>query len=97
MTFQTERIPTLHRSALICLLMFCFLFGLPTMAQAQNGQGQRSPAEIEWDAQQKLNAQKKLNQQREQDIQKDTEKLLQLATELKQYVDTTTSRRCRSA
>ena len=50
---------------------------------------QRSPAEIEWDTQQKLNAQKKLNEQRQQDIKKDTDKLLQLATELKQYVDKT--------
>jgi hypothetical protein len=59
------------------------------MAHAQAGQGQRSPAEIEWDNQQKLKAQKKLNEQRQQDIEKDTEKLLQLATELKQYVDKT--------
>ncbi len=59
------------------------------MAHAQTGPGQRSPAEIEWDNKQKLNAQKKLNEQRQLDIQKDTDKLLQLATELKQYVDKT--------
>lgn len=59
------------------------------MAHAQSGQGQRSPAEIEWDNQQKLNAQKKLNEQRQLDIKKDTDKLLELATELKQYVDKT--------
>ncbi len=69
--------------------MFCLLFGLPGAAQNPNSRDQRSPAEIEWANQQKFNAQKKLNEQRQQDIKTDTDKLLQLATELKQYVDKT--------
>lgn len=85
----TNRIPTLRQSTLILSLMFCFLFGLPGAAQNPNSRDQRSPAEIEWANQQKVNAQKKLNEQRQQDIKTDTDKLLQLATELKQYVDKT--------
>ncbi len=89
MTCQTNLMRSGRKLNLILLLMFCFLPGLHSPAQPQSGRDQRSPAEIEWDTQQKLNAQKKLNEQRQLDIQKDTEKLLQLATELKQYVDKT--------
>ncbi len=42
-----------------------------------------------WTAQQKKDMEKKLNLQRQENIKKDTEKLLELATELKQYVDKT--------
>jgi hypothetical protein len=42
-----------------------------------------------WTAQRKRDMEKKLNEQRELNLKKDTEKLLELATELKQYVDKT--------
>ena len=43
-----------------------------------------------WAEQQKKELAKKANQQRQEEIRKDTEKLLELATELKQSVDRTT-------
>lgn len=54
-----------------------------------NYPGQTQPARNEdaWETQQRKSMEKKFNQQRQQDIQKDTEKLLELATELKQAVD----------
>ena len=82
---------TFRESALFVLLLSCFLFGSHSAAQSSGGYGrdQRTPAEIEWENQQKVNAQKKLGEQRQRDIKNDTDKLLQLATELKQYVDKT--------
>ena len=52
------------------------------------GQRQRD-AEDPWTLQKKREIQKKQNENRQQDIKKDTDKLLELATELKQYVDKT--------
>jgi hypothetical protein len=51
--------------------------------------GQTQPARTEdsWEVQQRKAMEKKSNLQRQQDIQKDTDKLLELATELKQAVD----------
>jgi flagellar motility protein MotE (MotC chaperone) len=91
MTHQTELLHTFRKAAVVVGLMFCFSFGLHSTAQAQAlpSQGQRTPAEIEWEAQQKRAAEKALNEKRQQDLKKDTDKLLQLATELKQYVDKT--------
>src|SRR5215467_4056165 len=40
-----------------------------------------------WTLEQKKEIEKKQNEHRQQDIKKDTDKLLELATELKQYVD----------
>jgi hypothetical protein len=45
--------------------------------------------ETGWEAQQKKEMAKKLNLQRQDELKKDTEKLLELATELKQSVDKT--------
>ncbi len=42
-----------------------------------------------WEAQQRLEMAKKENIKRQQDLKKDTDKLLELATELKQSVDKT--------
>ncbi len=42
-----------------------------------------------WEAQQKAQLAKQENLKREQDLKKDTDKLLELATQLKQYVDKT--------
>jgi glutamate synthase domain-containing protein 3 len=57
-------------------------------ASMSGGQRQRQP-EDQWTEDQKREMLKKQNLQRQQDIKKDTDQLLDLATELKQYVDKT--------
>jgi hypothetical protein len=57
-------------------------------ASAPGGQRQRDPDDL-WTEQQKHEIVKKQNEHRQQEIKKDTDKLLELATELKQYVDKT--------
>ncbi len=57
--------------------------GLPAPAS----EPQRDPVAAAWEAQQRKEMLKKYNAQRQEEIKKDTDKLLQLATELKQYVD----------
>jgi len=51
------------------------------------GESQSQRAEDVWEAQQQKSMAKKASLQRQQDIRKDTAKLLELATELKQEVD----------
>lgn len=78
----------------ICAVL---LFGSASLASAQiiqdDASGSAMPGshqrEDPWTAQRKRDMEKKLNEQREQNLKKDTEKLLELATELKQYVDKT--------
>ena len=94
MTYKTDLLRIFRKAAIVVPLMFCLLLGLHSAAQDQtmppvSGQSQRSPAEIEWEAQQKRVVEKVANEKRQQDLKKDTDKLLQLATELKQYVDKT--------
>ena len=91
MTHKTKLVRTFREAAVVVALIFCSSFWLHSTAQAQAlpGQGQRTPAEIEWEAQQKRAAEKAANEKRQQDLKKDTDKLLQLASELKQYVDKT--------
>jgi hypothetical protein len=67
---------------------------LATVSSAQSSEasqsgfpGQRQERDDGWTADQKREMAKKQNLRRQEDIQKDTEKLLELATELKQYVD----------
>jgi hypothetical protein len=57
-------------------------------ASLSGGQRQRE-TEDQWTIQQRRELAKKANAQRQQDIKKDTDQLLDLATELKQYVDKT--------
>jgi cell shape-determining protein MreC len=81
------------------LLMLCSAILLQTsvapavMAQApasQHGQGLGSSEPLDPAvARLEKEAQKRRNLQREQEIRQDSEKLLELATELKQYVDKT--------
>ena len=52
------------------------------------GQQQRNSDDA-WTQQQKREMLKKQNEHRQEDLKKDTDKLLELATELKQYVDKT--------
>jgi hypothetical protein len=57
-------------------------------ASVSGGQRQRE-IEDQWVLQQRREMLKKQNAQRQQDIKKDTDQLLDLATELKDYVDKT--------
>jgi len=60
---------------------------IPEASQPQIPGAQQHERDDPWTAQQKHNMEKKQNLQRQEDLKKDTEKLLELATELKQYVD----------
>jgi hypothetical protein len=53
--------------------------------QFQRNRNQRSPLEEEWERK-RLKA---LNEERQQSLKRDTDELLKLATELKEYVDKT--------
>jgi hypothetical protein len=55
----------------------------------QSSSQRQKDTESPWIVQQKREMEKKRNETRQQDIKKDTDKLLELATELKQYVDKT--------
>lgn len=55
-------------------------------ASVPAGQRQRAPDDS-WTDEKKRELVKKQNEHRQQDIKQDTDKLLELATELKQYVD----------
>ena len=56
---------------------------------SQSGSQRQKDTDSPWIVQQKNEMAKKRNVARQQDIKKDTDKLLELATELKQYVDKT--------
>ena len=56
---------------------------------SQSGSQRQKDTDSPWMVEQKRELQKKRNVARQQDIKKDTDKLLELATELKQYVDKT--------
>jgi methionyl-tRNA synthetase len=91
MSHKITRVRAVDRAAMIAALLFCFLLAPRALAQAipPPGQTQPSQAETEMEQQQKHAAEKAFNAKRQQDIKKDTDKLLELATELKQYVDKT--------
>lgn len=80
---------------IMAVLFLCF--GIGSAAQVQTAPPPtilHPPANSDdtaWEAQQRKEMAKKLNLQRQQEIKKDTEKLLQLATELKQSVDNTSA------
>jgi len=90
----------LGSASLLATIALLFLFSVLTprlcAAQVDDPQsklppieGHRSPDEAAWEAKQRKAMAKKANLQRQEDIKKDTEKLLELATELKHYVDKT--------
>jgi methionyl-tRNA synthetase len=92
MSHKTSPVCTVNSVAIIVPLLLCFVFALQIAAQnpiAPPGQNPPTPAETELEAQQKRAAQKVENAKRQQAIKEDTDKLLELATELKQYVDKT--------
>ncbi|MGB8772416.1 MAG: hypothetical protein WCC92_22590 [Candidatus Korobacteraceae bacterium] len=81
---------------MLAAVLCCFACGIPGWAQTADqsarplvGGSQQSREEQAWEAQQQRELAKQANLKREQDLKKDTAKLLELATELKQYVDKT--------
>jgi hypothetical protein len=90
MSNKISPLHTFQRAAVITPLLFCFLSAPQASTQlptAPPGQTRPTQAEIEMEEQQKHAAEKAANTKRQQDIKKDTDKLLELATELKQEVD----------
>jgi hypothetical protein len=79
----------------VCAAVFLFFIcGAAGWAQTDQSNppfpgAQRGQEEQAWEAQQRSEMAKKENIKRQQDLKKDTDKLLELATELKQYVDKT--------
>ena len=78
------------------LFLWVVVLSLVGPCLAQAGQAKPSvpsaappsnPNEDAWEVQQRKQLQKQQNLQRQQELKKDTEKLLELATELKQSVD----------
>lgn len=88
---------TTHHARYWCRILTAavlfLLFGLHCSAQASTSppipsvSPSPSPGEDTWEIEQRKEMQKKSNLERQQQLKKDTEKLLELATELKQYVD----------
>ena len=64
------------------------VMGPPPDASTPPGQQRKEPDDP-WTMQKKLDMAKKQNEMRQQELKRDTDKLLELATELKQYVDKT--------
>lgn len=82
--------PFRARVLMVALLAGSALYGMaqrsrPTVPDSQQPSG-ATPNDV-WEEQQRKEMEKQANLQRQADIKKDTEKLLELATELKQYVD----------
>jgi len=94
MTHKSRPMCRLRTFAALFSLLFCFLLGLHAAAQEQPttpplGRNPLNTGDPAWEAQQKREAERKENLKRQQGLKQDTDKLLQLATELKQYVDKT--------
>jgi hypothetical protein len=86
-----------HRSFTVVILIFV-IFALPgTAVQSQSGLpqlGQPGPRTSQGNdtsipPDMRKNMEKKANQQRQAELKRDTERLVKLSTELKQYVDKT--------
>jgi hypothetical protein len=81
------------RAAMIAALWFSLAgttwgqTGQPPVAPVPGAQ--RAGEEQTWENKQRAELAKQENVKRQQDLKKDTDKLLELATELKQYVDKT--------
>jgi hypothetical protein len=95
MTYSSALVRRLVMLAVLAAVLF-FIGGIAGWAQ-DAGQSappplpgaQRTRDDDAWEAQQKRDMAKKRNLQRQQNLKQDTDKLLRLATELKQYVDKT--------
>jgi hypothetical protein len=75
----------MKRVVLVILVFVCLYAPLHPVAQDQRPGIAKEPMEEKWERDRK----KAMNKDRQADLKKDTDKLLQLATELKQYVDKT--------
>jgi hypothetical protein len=75
-----------RQTILVFAFCSCLLFAFPAAAQfpEQAPQGQ---SRDEHEARLEREQAKKLNKERHQELKRDTDKLLELATQLKQYVD----------
>jgi hypothetical protein len=94
MTHESSPVCPRRKFAFVFSLLFCLLFVLHVAAQDQPanpplGRNPLNSGDPAWEAQQKREAERKENVKRQQDLKKDTDRLLQLATELKQYVEKT--------
>jgi hypothetical protein len=95
MTLLFTLLRRLVKPAVLAAVLLVFMCGIAGWGQTE-GQStpplpgaQRNRDEDAWETQQKREMAKKANVKRQQDLKKDTDKLLELATELKQYVDKT--------
>jgi flagellar motility protein MotE (MotC chaperone) len=95
MTYLSILLRWFTKSAVLAAVLFLFAGGTGGWAQSADQSApslagaQRNNQEEAWEAQQKRDMARKENQKRQQDLKKDADKLLELATELKQYVDKT--------
>ena len=94
MTYSSALLRRLIKPAVLAVVLF-FICGNAGWAQTRERSAppppgaQRTSDQDAWEAQQKRDMAKKQNLKRQQDLKKDTDKLLELATQLKQYVDKT--------
>jgi hypothetical protein len=88
MRYHTHHVRLLAVAAVL-LSFGLYCFSQATQSQAPLGGVPPAPGSTEdvWEAQQRKEMLKKQNLQRQQELKKDAEKLLELATELKQSVD----------
>jgi len=95
MTYSSTLLRRLIKPAVLAAGLFFLSYGIAGWAQTAGQSApplpgaQRSREEDAWEAQQKREMAKRANVKRQQDLKKDTDKLLELATQLKQYVDKT--------
>ena len=81
------------RSLAICLLLVMFAIAAPGVCFSQNPNGlppfptRTAPTKDPDQEKREREMAKKLNQERQAQLKRDTDNLLKLATELKQYVD----------
>ena len=71
----------------LVLVFTCCITATAQRSRPHLGESDASTSDSVWQEQQRKEMEKKANLERQQDIKKDTEKLLELATELKQSVD----------
>src|SRR5208283_4351258 len=93
MTYTSTLLRSLTRLAVLAAVLVPSILGVAGWAQS-NQSAPPFPAgqvhdEQTWEAQQRREMAKKENLKRQQDLKKDTDKLLELATQLKQSVDKT--------
>lgn len=97
MRYPSVVLHRLSNAAVLAVLLFCSTSGIAGWVQTADQPAalpladgsQQNPQEEAWEAQQRQKLALQANAKRLQELKKDTAKLLQLATELKEYVDKT--------